>query len=87
LAKRGKQWFGKTLLGIFFLVTLSSTTLLVLATRVKLAGEETTPSGLQRNVSQYVAMRDRTRIAVDVWLPADYHRGERLPVLMRSTRY
>ena len=24
---------------------------------------------------------------MDVWLPADYHVGERLPVLMRSTRY
>jgi putative CocE/NonD family hydrolase len=86
-ANRGKQWFGTALLGILLLASLSLATLLVLASHVKLAGEECTPSGLRRNFSQYVAMRDRTRIAVDIWLPADYHTGERLPVLLRSTRY
>jgi putative CocE/NonD family hydrolase len=86
LASRNKQWFGKTLPAILMLAALSLAALLFLASRVKLAGEETTPSGLRRNFSHYVAMRDRTRIAVDVWLPADYHAGERLPVLMRSTR-
>jgi len=86
LASRGRRWFQCTLLALLVLVTLTAGTLL-LASRVKLAGEETTPSGLRRNTSHYVTVRDGTRLAVDVWLPADYHAGERLPVLMRSTRY
>jgi hypothetical protein len=32
-------------------------------------------------------MRDGVQIAVDVWLPQDYQVGQRLPVLMRTTRY
>lgn len=87
LAGRNKLSLGKILLAILVLVSLTSAILLLFATRIRLAGEETTPSGLRRNTSQYVRMRDGTRLAVDVWLPADYHAGERLPVLMRSTRY
>jgi putative CocE/NonD family hydrolase len=86
-AGRGKRWFGKKLLAFLLLVAFGTAALLVLASRVKLAGEEITPSGLRRNYSLYVTMRDGIRLAVDVWLPADYHTGEHLPVLMRSTRY
>jgi uncharacterized protein len=57
------------------------------ASRIRLTGEETTPAGVQRITSQYVKMRDGTRIAIDVWLPPDYRRGEKLPVLITSTRY
>jgi hypothetical protein len=32
-------------------------------------------------------MRDGVEIAADVWLPPDYRAGQRLPVLMRTTRY
>jgi hypothetical protein len=32
-------------------------------------------------------MGDGVQIAVDVWLPQDYQAGQRLPVLMRTTRY
>jgi hypothetical protein len=32
-------------------------------------------------------MRDGVEIAADVWLPRDYQGGQRLPVLMRTTRY
>jgi predicted acyl esterase len=32
-------------------------------------------------------MHDGVQIAVDVWLPQDYQIGQRLPVLLRTTRY
>lgn len=61
--------------------------LVIAAAHTKLAGEEVTPSGLRRDRSLYLTMKDGTPLAVDVWLPADYRTGERLPVLMRSTPY
>lgn len=86
-ATRDKHRLRRISLAIVALATLTAGILLLLAAHVKLTGEETTPSGLRRNYSLYVKMRDGTRLAVDVWLPADYRAGERLPVLMRSTRY
>jgi putative CocE/NonD family hydrolase len=85
--KRGKLWFGYALLVLFMSGSIGLGILCIAASRVELAGEETTQSGLRRNISHYVRMRDGVRLAVDVWLPPDYHSGERLPVLMRSTRY
>jgi predicted acyl esterase len=32
-------------------------------------------------------MHDSVQIAADVWLPQDYQAGQRLPVLLRTTRY
>jgi putative CocE/NonD family hydrolase len=87
IPSRQRKRLRNTLLAILLLVVFLAGTLILLAFRVKLAGEEITPSGLRRNTSQDVVMRDRTRIAVDVWLPGDYQAGEHLPVLMRSTRY
>lgn len=55
--------------------------------RVRLPGEEIVPAGYHRNVALYVAMRDGTQIAVDVWLPRDLAAGERVPVLICTTRY
>ena len=78
---------GRVAVALVVLGVLGAGGLLLAALRVKLAGEEATPSGLRRNVSHYVAMRDGTRLAVDLWLPADYRAGERLPALMRTTRY
>ena len=40
-----------------------------------------------RSEAVYVTMRDGTRIAVDVWKPKDLEEGERLPTIMRMTRY
>lgn len=37
--------------------------------------------------SEYVAMRDGTRLAVDVWLPGDYTSTDRLPGIFMTTRY
>jgi putative CocE/NonD family hydrolase len=54
---------------------------------VTLPGEEPTPLGLARNKSRYLTMRDGTRIAVDIWYPATLQPGQRVPTLIRGTRY
>ena len=37
--------------------------------------------------SLYVTMRDGTKIAIDVWLPADLKAGQKIPTMLRSTCY
>jgi uncharacterized protein len=52
-----------------------------------LPGEEMTPAGIRQSTSEYVKMRDGVEIAVTINLPPDLKPGERVPVLMRTTRY
>jgi uncharacterized protein len=40
-----------------------------------------------RNQALYVEMRDGVRIAIDVWLPESLSAGEKVPAVMRATRY
>jgi putative CocE/NonD family hydrolase len=47
----------------------------------------TVPAGYARNTSLYVTSRDGTKIAVDVWLPAQLARGQRVPALIKATPY
>jgi hypothetical protein len=54
---------------------------------VKSQCEQMTPAGIRRVSSNYVKMRDGVEIAVSLYLPADLKAGERVPVLMRTTRY
>ena len=54
---------------------------------VKLPGSEITPAGFRQETSTYVKIRDGVEIAVTVLLPPDLKAGERVPVLMRTTRY
>ena len=44
-------------------------------------------SALVRNQALHVPMRDGVRIALDVWLPDGVQPGDRLPAMMRATRY
>ncbi|MDA0738882.1 MAG: CocE/NonD family hydrolase [Nitrospirae bacterium] len=37
--------------------------------------------------SQYVTMRDGTKIAVDLYLPSTWQAGQRLPTILHQTRY
>ena len=46
-----------------------------------------TAGGDRKCVSQYVTMRDGVRIAVDVWLPSSLKKDEKIPAVLRSTRY
>lgn len=40
-----------------------------------------------KQVSQYLTMNDGTKIAVDVYLPDNYKRGEKLPTMFEQSRY
>jgi len=68
-------------------LALAATTVAAASARGLLPGEELTPSGLRRDTAVYVKMRDGVEIAVDVWLPANHQRGDRWPVLVKTTRY
>ena len=45
------------------------------------------PDSFPRNQALYVEMRDGVRIAIDVWLPESLSAGEKVPTVMRATRY
>jgi predicted acyl esterase len=82
-----KRWLKRIVLGLLGLAVLAASVLAILATTTKLPGEKKTPAGVQRDTAMYIKMRDGVQIAVDVWLPQDYQAGQRLPVLLRTTRY
>ena len=52
-----------------------------------LPGERLTPAGLRRNTAHYVAVRDGTKLAVDMWPPEDLAPRQRVPAVFRATRY
>lgn len=82
-----RRWLKRAVLGLVGLAALTAGVLAILATTTKLPGEEKTPAGARRDTALYLKMRDGVRIAVDVWLPQDYQAGQRLPTLLRTTRY
>ena len=73
--------------GLLLLALVALLTAAVLARNTQLAGETLVADGQPRNVALYVAGEDDTPLAVDVWLPADYQAGDRLPTVMSMTRY
>ena len=82
--RRWLRWVGAGVLSLGLVISAVAT----LATaRLKLPGEENTPAGIRRSTSRYLEMRDGVEIAVSVYLPPDLKGGERVPVLMRTTRY
>jgi putative CocE/NonD family hydrolase len=81
------RWLKYVVLGLMGLAVLTVGALAILATVTKLPGEESTPAGVRRDTALYIKMRDGVQIAADVWLPQDYQAGQRLPVLLRTTRY
>jgi putative CocE/NonD family hydrolase len=81
------QWLKRIVLGLAGLAALTVSVLAILATLTKLPGEEKIPAGVRRDRALYIKMRDGVQIAVDVWLPKDYQVGQRLPTLLRTTRY
>jgi putative CocE/NonD family hydrolase len=85
--ERSKRWLKRVVLGLVGLAALTASVLAILATTTKLPGEAKTPAGVRRDTALYIKMRDGVQIAVDVWLPQDYQAGQRLPTLLRTTRY
>jgi putative CocE/NonD family hydrolase len=82
-----KRWPKRIVIGLLGSAVLSVSILAILASTTKLPGEEKTPAGVRQDTALYVKMRDGVQIAADVWLPQDYQAGQRLPVLLRTTRY
>src|SRR5690242_2063813 len=72
---------------IGFAVFVLALAIVIITARTKLPGEQMTPAGIRQSTSQYVKMRDGVEIALTVTLPADLTTGERVPALMRTTRY
>jgi putative CocE/NonD family hydrolase len=72
---------------ILSLTLVASLVVAILTARANLPGKELTPAGIRQETSQYVKMRDGVEIAVTIDLPRDLKIGERVPVLMRTTRY
>src|ERR1700745_3060233 len=87
MSGRISMWLRRGAFGTLVLITLLIVIVSLEATRVRLPGEEVVPAGSRRNVALYVPMRDGAQIAVDVWLPPNLAAGERVPVLLSTTRY
>jgi len=80
---RVKTWLAITTL----IITLPIAVVLVGASVNKMPSEFTTPAGFKRSDSFYLTMRDDVKIAVEVWLPPTLRPQEKVPTLIRSTRY
>jgi len=59
----------------------------IVTASTKVPGEELTPAGIRQSSSQYLNMPDGVEIAVTIDLPPDLKVAERIPVLVRTTRY
>ena len=68
-------------------LTLVGLLLLAATARAKQPGEGKTQARIAQARSLYVKMHDGVEIAVSVYLPRDLKANERVPVLMRTTRY
>jgi uncharacterized protein len=73
--------------GVLSLLLLGTAAIVVSGIATKLPGEDVTLAGLKRNTSVYVKMPDGVRLAADIWLPEGYKNGDKLPVILSSTRY
>jgi hypothetical protein len=76
---------GLTAVGGLLVCALS--VLVVSAMVTHFPGEGRTDGGVKQDRAIYLPMRDGVKVAVDVWLPQSYRPGQRLPTLLRSTRY
>ena len=81
------RWLKRIGVGILAAMMLAFIAVIVATMSVKLPSEERTSAGLRRSTSNYLKMRDGVEIAESVYLPPDLKAGERVPVLMRTTRY
>jgi putative CocE/NonD family hydrolase len=82
--RRWAKWIG---LGLI-VASLGGAAIVAISTAgTKLPGSEMTPAGYRQSTSVYVKMRDGVEIAVAILLPHDLRPRERVPVLMRTTRY
>ncbi len=76
-------WLKRTAL----LLIAAALVLSLIAWLSPLPGDAETPAGFKRNSAHYVAAEDGTRIALDLWLPADLEADARIPTLIEGSRY
>ena len=84
---RRSRWLKRIVFGLLGLAAVTASVLAILAKFTTLPGEEKTPAGVRQDTALYIKMRDGVQIAADVWLPQDYQARQRLPALLRTTRY
>jgi uncharacterized protein len=82
--RRWAKWIG---LGLIAALLGGAAFMAIATAATKLPGSEVTPAGYRQRSSFYVKMRDGVDIAVTILLPPNLKPGERVPVLMRTTRY
>ncbi|HEV2365445.1 MAG TPA: CocE/NonD family hydrolase [Caulobacteraceae bacterium] len=82
--KRLLAGLGALILGLFLLAVVI---VFAAGALYSLTSAPRTPSGLKQVSSAYLTMSDGARIAVDLWLPPDLKRGQRVPVLIKGTPY
>jgi putative CocE/NonD family hydrolase len=81
------RWLKRIVFGLVGLAAVTTSVLAILAKFTTLPGEEKTQAGVRQDTALYIKVRDGVQIAADVWLPKDYQAGQRLPALLRTTRY
>lgn len=79
--------FRRLMIVLLVSLLIIGTVIFCLSVSTRLVGEQTTPLGVARNSSQYIVMSDGSQIALDIWLPKDVKKDEKLPVLLSMTRY
>lgn len=84
LALKILKWLGILVGGV---ITLAGLVVLFFVLTVDFPGEVETSAGVPRQQSYYITMRDGVRIAVDLWMPLEFQTGDKLPTLIKPTRY
>jgi uncharacterized protein len=82
-----KIWIKRLGISLLGLLGLCAAVIIISGFAAEIPGEKKLAGGMQRNIARYVTMPDGTKIAVDIWLPADYKVGQKLPAIIHSTRY
>jgi putative CocE/NonD family hydrolase len=68
-------------------VTILGVLIVVGAQLKQLPGEKPNPAGFAINSAHFVTTSDGTRIAFDLWLPADLEADQQIPALVEGSRY
>src|SRR5580700_8547161 len=78
------ELLGHGTIGLTLFTTLFATTM---TAQVRNANYVESPSAFRHATSFYVKMRDNVELAVSLYLPRNLKSNERVPALMRTTRY
>jgi uncharacterized protein len=84
---QSRRWIRRGLIYAGIVILAGVGILAASATLTSIAGEEVLSNGAKRNTAVYVVMTDGTKIAADIWLPPHMKAGEKMPVLVITTRY